>query len=324
MGGPLNRGFNATSVQEDTQDLTRLAINQRVWWHTPDHQVMLINPWYEKEPERFKDLKGYADHRSAFVSASNAFLLGYECYGSSMAGMYGWDEEQMWPTIAEMLVKEHPEYVPAEVMELVNDDLKVEKEETKKKLHDAYIKAWGEFVANTYLGAKARAAERGITVKIWHYSTKPPGSAVYHFGKDHTMDATTGLPANESPGNLWRWFKEGEREDGKVNFNASLYSKAIEYWSKDFYYWNLLPETSSMYEKAADGSDVLEEDGRRKIRRDVFEETLYTTPVKIGYDDPSVACMFLRNSSRWGRTPSTGSMAEHITRPAGRSSRTSS
>lgn len=292
MGGPLNRGFKATAVVDNSQD-ANLGISQSVWWHTPDHQCMLINQWLQKDPERFHDLKGYAEHRSAFVSASNAFLLGYECYGGSLAGTYGWDEEQMWPTIAEKLVREFPEYVPADVLKLAGDDPKVEKDETKARLHDAYIKAWGDFIANTYLGAKARAAESGINLKIWHYGTKPPGGEVFHFnGAD--VDAATGRPKCESPGNLWRWFKEGGRDDGKIDFNGTLYSSTIEYWSKDFYYWTLLPEHATMYEKDAAGKYTLEADGRRKIRRDLFEEVFYKDPVKIGYDDPAVACMFLK------------------------------
>jgi hypothetical protein len=39
---------------------------------------------------------------------------------------------------------------------------------------------------------------------------------------------------------------------------------------------------------------VLDKDGRRKIRRDVFEETVYVDPVKVGHEDCEIGPVFLK------------------------------
>ncbi|MDQ2732790.1 MAG: hypothetical protein M3Y56_14120, partial [Armatimonadota bacterium] len=98
FGDPLSRGFTNIETIKFEQD--NLPINQRAWFHTPDAQVAVINKWFAEDPKKYADLKGYADYRSAFVSAENAYKLGAACYSSWGAGgyapydpgIYGWDE----------------------------------------------------------------------------------------------------------------------------------------------------------------------------------------------------------------------------------------
>lgn len=296
FGGPLNRGFTSLAVVKAEQD--NLPINQRAWFHTPDHQVHFINQWFEKEPQKYADLKAYADHRSAFVSPENAYKLGWATYdswgagnyGPYDAGLYGWDEEQMWPTIAAKLLKEHPELLPVRLRKLRDNDPNVENPNNLAVLNDEYVKAWGDFIGNGYRGARDAAAARGRVFKIWHYGSKAPGEMLFLGRDDANINPATGKPTAEEIGALWPWFKNGD----KVDFNATEYSRQIDYFHKDFYYHVLFPQQDSLYEKDADGKYILDDKGRRKIRRDVFEETNYTDPVKIGHEDCEAAPVFLK------------------------------
>ena len=296
FGGPLNRGFTSLAVIKPEQD--NLPINQRAWFHTPDHQVNFINQWFKEDPQKYADLKSYADYRSAFVSPENAYKLGWATYDSwgagnyapYDAGLYGWDEEQMWPTIATKMLKEHPELLPERLRKLREGDPNVEKPETIAILSDEYSKAWADFIGNTYRGARDAAAARGRVLKVWHYGSKPPGNYIYLGRDDANINPATGKPTAEEGGALSSWFKSGD----KIDFAASEYARQIDYFHQDFYYHVLFPQHLSMYEKGADGKYVLDEKGRRKIRRDVFEETNYTDPVKIGYEDCEAAPVFLK------------------------------
>ena len=230
-----------------------LPINQRAWFHTPDLQVMYIEKWYKEDPVKYADLKAYADYRSAWVSPENAYKLGRACYeswgaggyGPYDAGIYGWDEEQMWPTIGPKLLREHPELVPEELRKLKDNDPNVEHPDTLAIVQDAYAKAWGEFIANGYRGARDAAAARGRVFKIWHYGSKAPGEPLFVSRDDAKLDPATGKPVAEELGALWPWFKK----DGKLDLNATAYSRQIDYFHKDFYYHILFPHTASMYEK---------------------------------------------------------------------------
>ena len=287
FGGPLDRGFTATANLRPGQD--NLPIRQRVWFHTPDAQVAFIHDWYRKDAVKYADLEAYADYRSAFVSADNAYKLGWACYESwgaggyapYDAGLYGWDEEQMWPTIAAKLRRDHPELLPERLRQM---------KDTDPRLADEYVRAWGDFIANTYRGARACAAGRGRTLKIWHYGSKAPGDYLFLGRDDANVNPATGRYRADEPGALWPWFKTGD----KVDFAASEYSRQIDYFNKDFYYLTLFPQTSSLYEKDAAGQYALDPKGRRRFRRDVFEERLYAAPVKIGYEDCETSPVFLK------------------------------
>lgn len=296
FGGPLNRGFTSMATVISAQD--NLPIRQRTWFHTPDQQVAFINPWYAQEPEKYADLKAYADYRSAFVSAANSYKLGWACYaswgaggyGPYDAGLYGWDEEQMWPTIGIQMLRDHPELLPEDVRHLRDKDPKVEKPETQAKVSEAYSRAWADFIGNFYRGARACAASRGRAFRVWQYGSKAPGEYLFLNRDDSLINAGTGKYRAEEIDTLWPWFQK----DGKVDFTASLYAQQVDYFNKDFYYHTLFPQTSSMYEKDANGKVVLDAAGRRKIRQDVFEENVYAAPTKIGYEDCEMGPVFLK------------------------------
>lgn len=295
IGGPLNRGFNAVANIDPAQD--NLPMDQRCMWHTPDLQVFLINKWYDEDPVAYADLKGYADYRSAFVSPSNAFKLGQACYqawgaagwGPYDPGVYSWDEEQMWPTIGEKLLKEHPELVPPELLSLKEKDPELKGGDTLAIIHDVYTKWWGDFVGNIYCGARSAAAEHGRIIKVWHYGSKSPGSELFHWG-GWEDDPATGKPKHEGINNLHPWFRRGNQ----IDFEATEYSRQIDYFHKDFYYHTIFPDKASMYEKNKDGSYALDDKGRRRLRKDIIEEKTYAYPVKIGNEDYEVTPMFLK------------------------------
>lgn len=296
FGGPLDRGFTAVAHLRPGRD--NLPIAQRTWFHTPDQQVEFIRKWHAAEPRRFADLKSYADHRSAFVSAENAYKLGWTCYeswgaggyGPFDAGLYGWDEEQMWPTIAAKLLREHPTLLPAELRKLRERDPEVKHPDTLAALESAYSSAWGDFVGHTYRGARACAAARGRTIKVWHYGSKAPGEHLFVNRDEGKPHPTTGRYACEEIGALWPWFRRGDR----IDFTASEYARQIDYFHKDFYYHTLFAHQASMYEKGSDGRYALDDRGRRVIRRDVLEERLYGEPVRIGHEDCEIGPVFLK------------------------------
>ena len=296
FGGPLNRGFTSVSVIRPGQD--NLPIAQRTWFHTPDAPVAFINGWYRDDPAQYADLKAYANYRSAFVSPEHAYKLGWSCYESwggggyapYDAGIYGFDEEQMWPDIAVSLFRDHPETLPSALRALKEKDARAEKPETRQTLIDAYVRAWGDFVGNYYRGARACAAVRGRAFRVWHYGSKAPGDLLYVGPDDARPDPATGKPRGEELGALWPWFRKGNR----VDYSASEYARQIDFFQKDFYYQTLFPQTSSLYIKDNAGKYVLGSDGRRKIRRDVFKETVYAEPVTLGYEDGEVSPVFLK------------------------------
>ncbi len=296
FGGPLDRGFTSMASVKCEQD--NLPISQRAWFHTPDLQVMFIGKWVEKEPGKYADLKAYADHRSAFVSAESAYKLGRTCYeawgaggyGPYDAGIYGWDEEQMWPSIAAKLLKEHPELLPERLAKLKEKDPEVKNGDTLGILNDEYISAWGDFIGHGYRGARDAAAARGRTLKIWHYGSKAPGEHLFVNRDEGKADPATGRYRYEEMSALWPWFKNG----GEIDFYGSEYSRQIDYFQKDFYYHTLFAEKSSMYERDGNGDYVLDDKGRRKIRRDVFQEKVYVDDVKIGHEDCEIGPVFLK------------------------------
>lgn len=296
FGGPLDRGFTVMETIHSAQD--NLPLRQRAWFHTPDLQVMFIEKWFKEDPKRYADLKAYADYRSAFVSPENAFKLGWTCYESwgaggyapYDAGIYGFDEEQMWPTIAVKMLREHPEALPEAIRKLADGDPKADRPDTQARLQDAYTQAWGDFVGHYYRGARARAAERGRVFKIWHYGSKAPGDALFINREEGKPNPQTGRYAADELPALASWFKSGDR----VDYTATEYARQVDFFHKDFYYHTLFPQTVSMYEKDAAGKYALDETGRRKIRQDLFEETVYVTPTKVGYEDAETGPAFLK------------------------------
>src|SRR6185437_10047219 len=183
------------------------------------------------------------------VSADSAYRLGWKTYESWGAGgygpydpgLYGWDEEQMWPTIAAKLLKEHPDVLPKSLQALREKDPAVEKPETLAALQDAYIRAWGDFIGNGYRGARDNAKQRGRVFKVWHYGSKAPGDYLFVGPDDAKINPATGKYRADEIDNLFPWFKTGDQ----VDFNASEYSRQIDYFNKDFYYQTIFPQTAS-------------------------------------------------------------------------------
>lgn len=296
FGGPLNRGFTAVTTIDRSQD--NLPIGKRMWFHTPDQQVEFINNWYRDEPQKYADLKGYADFRSPFVAPENAFKLGWECYaswgaagyGPYDAGIYGWDEEQMWPSIAEKLYKERPDLLPAALRTLKQQDPDCTRSETRAALVDAFVQAWGNFIADTYRGARACAATRGRKIKVYHYGSKAPGETLFYGRDDGAVNPETGRYRADEIDSLWPWFKYGSY----VDFKTSQYCQQIDYFNKDFYFHTLFPQSASMYERDSTGTVILEQDGRRRVRKDLFKEHVYVDQVEEGYEDCETGPAFLK------------------------------
>jgi len=294
IGGPLNRGFTTQSVIKS--DYENLPIAQRTWWHTPDQQVAIINDLFKKEPEKFKDLKGYADFRSAFVSKENAYYLGwksYESWGAGGyapydAGLYGWDEEQMWGGVVDEICRKQPDLLPKELQPLKDKVLAGDKE-AWAKIYGPYYAAQGDFVGQTYKGAKENAAQRGRTLKIWHYGSGAPSNML--FLAAHDGGKSNGKYLYEDQETLGSWFKDRR---GNLSFNDSDYARNIDYFHHDFYFHTIFPEKLSIYVKDKTGNYALDEKGRRIIRTDEVEEKVYGESAKIGHEDFLVGPMFLR------------------------------
>ena len=87
--------------------------------------------------------------------------------------LYGWDEEQMWPTIAAKLRREHPGTAARRLSGMEHGD---------PRLANEYVTRLGDPLANTYRGARACAAAPS-KIKIWHYGSKTPGDYLF-LGRD--------------------------------------------------------------------------------------------------------------------------------------------
>ena len=288
IGGPLNRGFTAMASSLPGQD--NLTTRQRNYFHTEGLQKMIIGDWYKKNPKKYQDLMDYiGDSRSLFISPENAFELGRASYGNN-AATYGWDEEWIGEGFAMEIYKKHPEMLPEDLRELKKKDPEGKKPETLQAVLDAYNRAWGDFIGYGYRGARAAAKERGRTIKVWHYGSKSPNTSLFRPWDDVKPDAA-GKYKYEEVARLPSWFKTGN----KLNFYASEYSRQIDYFSHDFYYWNVTPEYASMYEKDARGNYVLDKNGRRKARRDTMEEKMYVKPQKFTDEDYDCTPIFFKS-----------------------------
>lgn len=293
FGGPLNRGFNSLSTIKTKYE--SVPIVERAWWHTPDQQVAIINDLFKKDPEKYKDLKGYADLRSAFVSKENAYLLGwksYESWGAGGwspydAGLYGWDEEQMWDGVVDKICREQPDLLPKKFLPL-KDKVVAGDKGAWSQIYNAYYADQGDFVGQTYKGAKANAAERGRRLKVWHYGSGAPSGMLFLAAHDGGM--SNGAYLYEEQKTLGSWFKDSR---GNLSFEDSDYTRYIDYYHHDFYYHTIFPEKQSMYQKDKSGNYALDEKGRRVIRSDEIEENVYGEPAKIGHEDFLVSPMFL-------------------------------
>ncbi len=322
FGGPLNRGFTTLANIDPKQD--NLKISERSHFDYPGHLEGIIDSLYKKDPVQYKDLKPWKDRRSTFVSKENTLLLGKRIYeewnvmGWSPydAGIHAWDEEQMFAPIATLMMKEHPDELPERILQYKDKVLAGDKRAIGI-IERAFDKEMAEFVGNTYKAAKDSAAERGRTVKIWHYGSKPIGNELFMF-----VGGTSGAELNQKTGKypyeemsgLNDWFKKGQ----SVDFDATAYSREIDYFHDDFYFHILFPEEASMYQKDKAGAYVLDDKGRRKIRTDVISESNYTEPVKVGFGDYEWApiflksfvakgenCLFWSNGGKYYKTPST-------------------
>ncbi|MEO8350081.1 MAG: hypothetical protein ABI680_00030 [Chthoniobacteraceae bacterium] len=296
FGGPLNRGFTTLANIDKEQD--NLRISERLWFHYPGQLLTMIAELMKKDPVKYKDTQGYTDHRSAFISAESAQTLGKMCYegwgvagwGPYDPGIYGWDEEEMFPPIATKMMKECPEALPPYLMKykekvLAGDAAAI------AELKREYDKAMAEFVGNTYKGARESAASRGRAIKIWHYGSKAPGRELFMFdGPNLQLNPKTGKYPYEEMDGLDAWFKKGRNLD----FDATAYSREIDYFHTDFYFHVFFPQKESMYEKDHHGY-VLDDKGRRKFRRKFVEERLYADPVKIGQEDTEIGPVFLKS-----------------------------
>ena len=296
FGGPLNRGFTTLANIDREQD--NLRISERQWFHYPGQLLTMIAALQKKDPVKYQDAQGYTAHRSAFISAESAQTLGKMCYeGWGVAGwapydpgIYGWDEEEMFPSIATKMIKECPDKLPPYLMRykakvLAGDAGAI------AALEREYDKAMAEFVGNTYKGARDSAASRGRTIKIWHYGSKSPARELFMFdGPNVQLNPKTGRYPYEEMDGLDAWFKKGRNLD----FDATAFAREIDYFHTDFYYHVLFPQEASLYEKDGNGY-VLDGKGRRKFRRNFVEERLYADPVKIGQEDTEIGPVFLKS-----------------------------
>ncbi len=253
-----------------------------------------------KTRSNMADLKGYKDRRSSFISAENATLLGKMCYegwgvagwGPYDPGIYGWDEEEMFAPIATQMMKKHPEELPERLMKY---KAKVQAGDAGAihALEREYDMAMAEFVGNTYKGARESAALRGRTLKIWHYGSRAPGKELFMFVgglQGAEINPKTGKYRYEEIDALHEWFKKGR----SIDFDATSFAREIDYFHTDFYFHVNFPETSSMYEQDKNGY-VLDDQGRRKIRKDMVTETVYAQPTRIGLEDYKWGPVFLKS-----------------------------
>ncbi len=321
FGGPLNRGFTTLANIDKQQDNLRIA--ERAWFHYPGQIFGMIDELLKKDPVKYADLKGYTEWRSAFISPENARMLGKMCYqgwGVSGwapydAGLYGWDEEEMFPTLAPKMMKEHPEWLPERLMKY-KDKVLAGDPGAIYSLEQEYSKAMADFIGGTYQGARESAAERGRGLKIWHYGSLPPGKELFlAVGERRRLDINpeTGKYRYEELDALNDWFKRGRT----IDFNATNYARQIDYFHTDFYFHVNFPYAATMYEKDAKGY-VLDDKGRRKFRTQIIPEAIYAEPTPIGLEDCEWAPIFLKtfiakeennlfwfNGGKYYKTPGT-------------------
>ncbi|MGE5610565.1 MAG: hypothetical protein ACM359_15045 [Bacillota bacterium] len=284
FGGPLNRGFSHMTTIIDKQDDLRL--DQRWFFEYPGILDNISKELAAKDKEKYRDLLGWSQLRSAWVSPANAQELGRRCYeavargGSNDFGFYSFDEEEMWYTRGEGIFKDHPELLPEDLKKLRETDPKAEKPGTVAAIHKSYNDAWASFLGNYYKGAVDCAAARGRKLVIYHYGSLWIGLNSC-WGEPPAIDPKTGMSASEKVGSLYDWY----RKDGQVSFDNNLYVQLVKYFHKDSYYFLVYPQTLSIYQRGQDGKYILDDKGRRKIRTDVAEDPVYAAPTKIGYED---------------------------------------
>jgi hypothetical protein len=144
FGGPLNRGFNVSCGVHVEYD------------NYPGGLTAMIDDLYRKDPQKYADLKAWADMRSPFISPEHAYLLqkrinnswGAGGYAGYSPGLFGWDEEEMWRTagIGSRVIKERPALVPKVLRELLKTDPELKSADSIARINYEYTKAWGDFV----------------------------------------------------------------------------------------------------------------------------------------------------------------------------------
>ncbi len=319
FGGPLNRGFTTLANIDKKQD--NLLIPARGWFHYPGEIMHMIDEMLKNDPVKYADVQGYKDWRSAFISPESATMLGRMCYAGwgvagwapYDAGIYGWDEEEMFAPLATKMMKKHPEQLP-ERLQKYKDKVQAGDAVAIHSLEREYDKAMGEFVGNTYKGARESAAERGRALKIWHYGSHSPGRELFVNKLDKEgINPATGKYRYEEIDGVYDWFKRGK----SLDFNATSYAREIDYFHTDFYFHIAFPESASMYVRDKNGY-VLDEKGRRRIREDMISESTYAQPTQIGMEDYQWAPVFLKtfiakeennlfwfNGGKYFKTPGT-------------------
>lgn len=321
FGGPLNRGFTTLANIDKEQD--NLRIPERAWFHYPGQIIAMTDELVKKDPTKYADLKGYADWRSAFISPESARMLGRMCYqgwgvagwGPYDAGLYGWDEEEMFPPLATQMMKEHPERLPERLMKY-KEKVQAGDAGAIFALEQEYSKAMAEFIGGTYEGARESAAERGRALKIWHYGSLPPGKELFlSVGETRRLgiNPQTGKYGYEELDAVNDWFKRGRT----IDFNATNYARQIDYFHTDFYFHVNFPYAETMYEKDSKGY-VLNDKGWRKFRTQMIPESIYAQPTPIGMEDCEWAPIFLKtfiakeennqfwfNGGKYYKTPGT-------------------
>jgi len=299
FGGPLNRGFTTLANIHPEQD--NLRISERSWFHYPGQILGMIDTLLKKDPEQYADLRGWKEWRSAFIAPDHAALLGKMCYegwgvagwGPYDPGIYGWDEEEMFAPSATRVIKEHPEQMPEKLVQKYRDKILGNDAGAKAALERDYDAAMAEFVGDTYRGAREAAAQRGRTLKIWHYGSRAPGKELFMFVgglQGVEINPKTGKYRYEEIDALHEWFRKGR----SIDFDATSYAREIDYFHTDFYFHVNFPQSASLYEKDAKGY-VLDEKGRRILRRDLITEDVYAKPTTIGLEDWKWGPIFLRS-----------------------------
>lgn len=295
FGGPLNRGFTMVTrvkIDEEKQRMAEvIAPTQRASFNYPGLLKGLCKGMYEKDPVKYLDLKGWADHYNTWISSNNAYELGWELYNSYIGtgglSIWAYDEEEMWPACGEYVFKNNPEYLPEDLKRLREEDPEIAKPETKAAIEKSYLKNMAEFYGHLYRGIKAHAAATGRPdLKTYHYGLYGIGLYVPIYALTYQADADifkqTGNYTFEEPGLLHDWFKD---EKWRLDWSGNTFLKQIDYLNKDSYFFTVCPETNSFYERDGDGAYVLDDKGRRKFRTGIFEEKIYADTVKYGYED---------------------------------------
>lgn len=282
-GGPLNRGFSMVAHETEFENL---RINQRACFDYPGSLEGNFTEMAKKNPDKYGDMLSWIlPYRSPWMSHSNAYDAGWNLYngisrgGERECGIFGWDEEEMWWSRGEQIFKERPEWLPADLKAIKEKDPDMKDPATKSAIELSYRLAWADFLGWGYKGAVDCAAARGRTIRIYHYGSLPIGLNSC-WGTSTDPSAESPAP-NETVDSLYEWYRNGNT----VSFTNNIYTRTVQFYHKDSYFFYHGPQTLSMYEKDSKGDYVLDANGRRTVRTDVADDDIYAVPTKVGYED---------------------------------------